>query len=53
MTAKVGIVFVSHSSRIAEGMVDLAGQMAGSVRLIAAGGTDDDGSCQFAQDSRR
>lgn len=43
MTATVGIVFVSHSSKIAEGMVDLAGQMAGSVRLIAAGGTDDDG----------
>ncbi|WP_431218200.1 dihydroxyacetone kinase phosphoryl donor subunit DhaM [Leifsonia xyli] len=43
MSGRVGIVFVSHSSRIAEGMVDLAGQMAGSVRLVAAGGTDDDG----------
>lgn len=41
--AKVGIVFVSHSSQIAAGMVQLAGQMAGSVRLVAAGGTDDDG----------
>ncbi|WP_285116380.1 dihydroxyacetone kinase phosphoryl donor subunit DhaM [Leifsonia sp. fls2-241-R2A-40a] len=43
MTATVGIVFVSHSSQIAAGMVQLAGQMAGSVRLVAAGGTDDDG----------
>lgn len=43
MSGRVGIVFVSHSSRIAEGMVDLAGQMAGSVHLVAAGGTDDDG----------
>ena len=43
MSGTVGIVFVSHSSRIAEGMVDLAGQMAGSVHLVAAGGTDEDG----------
>jgi PTS hybrid protein len=43
MTGKVGVVFVSHSSQIAAGMVQLAGQMAGSVRLVAAGGTDDDG----------
>lgn len=43
MTGAVGIVFVSHSSRIAAGMVELARQMAGSVRLVAAGGTDDDG----------
>ncbi|SEH97563.1 MULTISPECIES: dihydroxyacetone kinase phosphoryl donor subunit DhaM [unclassified Leifsonia] len=43
MTATVGIVFVSHSSQIAAGMVELARQMAGSVRLVAAGGTDDDG----------
>ncbi|MGO4593534.1 dihydroxyacetone kinase phosphoryl donor subunit DhaM [Leifsonia sp. 2TAF2] len=43
MTGKIGIVFVSHSSQIAAGMVQLAGQMAGSVRLVAAGGTDDDG----------
>lgn len=42
MTGKVGVVFVSHSSQIAAGMVQLAGQMAGSVRLVAAGGTDDD-----------
>lgn len=39
----VGIVFVSHSARIAEGVVELAAQMAPSVPLIAAGGTDDGG----------
>ena len=39
----VGLVIVSHSSKIAVGIVELASQMAGSVRLIAAGGTDDDG----------
>jgi PTS hybrid protein len=38
---KVGVVFVSHSARIAEGLVDLARQMAPSAALIAAGGTDD------------
>jgi phosphoenolpyruvate---glycerone phosphotransferase subunit DhaM len=38
---KVGVVFVSHSSRIAEGLVDLARQMAPSATLVAAGGTDD------------
>ncbi|MET1052066.1 MAG: dihydroxyacetone kinase phosphoryl donor subunit DhaM [Mycetocola sp.] len=39
----VGLVFVSHSSKIAEGLVDLAGQMAPDVTLVAAGGTDDGG----------
>jgi phosphoenolpyruvate---glycerone phosphotransferase subunit DhaM len=39
----VGLVIVSHSVKIAEGVVDLAGQMAEGVALIAAGGTDDDG----------
>ncbi|WP_314146436.1 dihydroxyacetone kinase phosphoryl donor subunit DhaM, partial [uncultured Leifsonia sp.] len=43
MAEKVGIVFVSHSTQLAAGAVALAGQMAPSVRLIAAGGTDDDG----------
>ena len=43
MTDRVGIVFVSYSVLLAEGAVALAGQMAPSVRLIAAGGTDDDG----------
>lgn len=38
----VGLVIVSHSARLAEGVVELAGQMAaGTVRLVAAGGTDD------------
>jgi PTS hybrid protein len=39
----VGLVFVSHSARIAEGVVEVAAQMAPSVPLIAAGGTDDGG----------
>ncbi|KRE23431.1 dihydroxyacetone kinase phosphoryl donor subunit DhaM [Agromyces sp. Soil535] len=38
---KVGVVFVSHSARIADGLVDLARQMAPTAALIAAGGTDD------------
>lgn len=37
----VGIVFVSHSVKLAEGMTELAGQMAGGVTLVAAGGTDE------------
>ncbi|QUW19317.1 dihydroxyacetone kinase phosphoryl donor subunit DhaM [Agrococcus sp. Marseille-Q4369] len=37
----VGLVIVSHSARIAEGVVELAAQMAPSVVLAAAGGTDD------------
>src|SRR5579875_1530049 len=40
---RVGLVFVSHSARIAEGLVELAAQMAPSVALQAAGGTDDGG----------
>lgn len=39
----VGLVVVSHSAKIAEGVVELAGQMAGGVRIQAAGGTDDGG----------
>ena len=39
----VGVVFVSHSALIAEGLVDLARQMAPDVTLVAAGGTDDAG----------
>lgn len=38
---RVGIVFVSHSERLAQGVVELARQMAPTVRLEAAGGTDD------------
>lgn len=37
----VGLVIVSHSARIAEGVVELAAQMAEGVRIVAAGGTDD------------
>lgn len=40
-SGRVGVVFVSHSARIAEGLVDLARQMAPSATLVAAGGTDD------------
>ena len=39
----VGLVFVSHSARIAEGVVELAAQMAPHVVLVPAGGTDDGG----------
>jgi len=40
----VGLVVVSHSARLAEGVAELAGQMVrGTVRLVAAGGTDDGG----------
>lgn len=40
--AYVGLVVVSHSSRIAEGTAELAGQMAGpDVRIVAAGGMAD------------
>jgi PTS hybrid protein len=37
----VGLVVVSHSAKIAEGVVELAAQMAEGVRLQAAGGADD------------
>ena len=38
----IGIVVVSHSAKLAEGVCELAGQMAqGQVRLAAAGGSDD------------
>lgn len=39
----VGLVVVSHSAKIAEGVVDLAAQMAADVRIVPAGGTDDGG----------
>lgn len=41
--ASVGIVFVSHSAQIAEGLIALARQMAPDVALAAAGGTDEGG----------
>ena len=37
----VGLVVVSHSAKIAEGVVDLAKQMAGEVAVHPAGGTED------------
>jgi PTS hybrid protein len=40
---KVGIVFVSHSVQIADGLVQLAAQMAQGTSLVAAGGTDEGG----------
>ena len=39
----VGILVVSHSAAIATGTVELAGQMAADVPMVAAGGTDDGG----------
>lgn len=39
----VGLLIVSHSSKIAEGVCDLAAQMAADVTLVPAGGTDDGG----------
>lgn len=37
----VGILIVSHSEKIADGVVELAAQMAEGVTITAAGGTDD------------
>ena len=39
----VGLLLVSHSSKIAEGVAELAHQMAATVTIVAAGGTDEDG----------
>ncbi|AMM30988.1 PTS sugar transporter subunit IIA [Sinomonas atrocyanea] len=39
----VGLLIVSHSARLAEGVVEVAAQMAAGVPLVAAGGTDDGG----------
>lgn len=40
--ARVGIVLVSHSSALADGAAEVAGQIAGgTVRIVPAGGTDD------------
>jgi PTS hybrid protein len=43
MSGVVGLVIVSHSRRLAEGVVELAGQMAPGVPLLAAGGMADGG----------
>lgn len=39
----VGLLIVSHSAKIAEGICELAAQMASDVELVPAGGTDDGG----------
>ncbi len=39
----VGLVIVSHSARLAAGVVELAGQMAPDVAIVPAAGTDDGG----------
>ena len=39
----VGLVVVSHSAKVAEGVVELAGQMPGAVRIQAAGGAEGGG----------
>jgi len=41
MSARVGLVIVSHSDLLARGVVEVASQMAPDVELVAAGGTDD------------
>lgn len=43
MTARVALVLVSHSAQIAEGLRDLAGQMAPKVEIVPAGGDPDGG----------
>ena len=40
---RVGLVVVSHSSKLADGVVEVAAQMAPDVRVEAAGGTADGG----------
>ena len=39
----VGLVVVSHSAKVAEGVVEMAAQMAAGVVIRPAGGTDDGG----------
>lgn len=41
MSISVGLVLVSHSDSLAQGLADLAGQMAPDVTIIPAGGLDD------------
>ncbi|MGH3863730.1 dihydroxyacetone kinase phosphoryl donor subunit DhaM [Actinokineospora sp.] len=38
--SRVGLVIVSHSRRLAEGVAEVAGQMAPDVTIVAAGGLD-------------
>src|SRR4051812_44491013 len=39
----VGLILVSHSKLLAQGLADIAGQMARSVTIAPAGGMDDGG----------
>ena len=39
----VGLVIVSHSAKLADGVLELAAQMAREVKIVPAGGTDDGG----------
>ena len=39
----VGIVVVSHSRKLAEGVMEIARMMAAGVPIAAAGGMEDDG----------
>jgi PTS hybrid protein len=43
VTARVGIVVVSHSGKLADGLAELAGQMAPDVEIVPAGGAGDGG----------
>jgi PTS hybrid protein len=43
MTARVGIVVISHSGKLAEGLAELAGQMAPDVEIFPCGGDGDGG----------
>ncbi|MFC7405235.1 dihydroxyacetone kinase phosphoryl donor subunit DhaM [Georgenia alba] len=38
---RTGLVLVSHSARLADGVVEVAAQMAPDVRIVAAGGLED------------
>ncbi|MHB2251350.1 dihydroxyacetone kinase phosphoryl donor subunit DhaM [Corynebacterium aurimucosum] len=40
---RVGLVLVSHSAKLAEGLAELAGQMAANVTILPAGGLEDGG----------
>lgn len=41
MSARTGLVVISHSDLLARGVVEVASQMAPDVVMVAAGGTDD------------
>lgn len=43
MSARVALVLVSHSRQLADGVAELAAQMAPGVQIVAAGGTDTGG----------